>query len=628
MITIKYLLLVGMTSTLLSYLMTPLIKRLAPALGMIDLPNHRKIHQKPIPRGGGIAIFLAFHTALVVLYYWPLPPLKGYLNGIWWWHFFLLSSCLVVVGVLDDIFNLRARTKLMAQTAVAIGAYASGIHFGALMGMKFHYIVDLILTVFWLLAIINAFNLIDGMDGLASGLAIIGGLGLAGTLFVEHLNRDLVVIVALVGACLGFLRYNFHPATIFLGDSGSMFLGFTLGTIALSTGSKDTAVTSLVVPALAVGIPLFDTSLAVWRRIARRLSGLGIEGQPAATGVMAADAEHLHHRLLKNGLSHQKVAVMLYGAAIVLVVIGLMSLLWQSCAVGIYTLAFVAATYVVVRHIAHAELWASSTALLNGLTRPSRKSLMVVVRIPLDLLLAIVSFGVTRWLLFPGTSYIGDELLALTQSIIWIAFPFLTLILFRIYDRAWSLASLMDFFILGLATLTGILVSTGVTLVITTLTFREILPEAVLYTGLLGTAWNLSRALPRLLEEGLAVLQRWYGLHLPDRTKVILVGAGHQCSSILRNEMFIAGGTRLAKTVVGIVDDDSNLLDRYVHGNRIIGLVSQLGDLISARGIHELIITRPLGSDLEREVLRIARESGVRVYRWQADLHELDTSAT
>jgi len=623
MITLQFLILVGLTSFLVAYLLTPLVRRLAPALGMLDVPNHRKIHQFPVPRGGGIAIFLGFHLSLVILYYWPLPHLKGYLNGIWWWHFFLLSFWLVLLGVVDDILNLRARTKLAGQTLVAVGAFLSGMHVGGLMGIKLHFIPDLILTVFWFLAIINAFNLIDGMDGLASGLAIIGGLGLAGTLFIEHLNRDLIIVMALVGACLGFLRYNFHPATIFLGDSGSMFLGFALGAIALSTGAKDTAITTLIVPALAVGVPLFDTSLAIWRRIARKFAGVRLSERSGESGIMDADAEHLHHRLLNHGRSHQRVAVILYVAALILVTIGLMSLLWQSSAIGIYTLAFVAGTYVVVRHIAHAELWASTAALLDGLTRPSRKAIMMVIRVPLDLLLAGLTLLITRLVLSQGGLYLDDSYRAFTQFIIWIAIPFLSLTLFRIYDRAWSMATLLDFFMLGVSTVSGVLVAVGLTLLITGLTFMEVLPEAVLYAGLLAAVWIFSRALPNLLQDAVAVLQRWHGLHELGSRKIILVGAGPQCVSILGHESFLPAATRPANSVVGLVDVDPTLLNRYIHGHRVIGLISHLEALIPAYGIHELVITRPLPVEVECEVVRAARVTGVKLYRWQTSFQEV-----
>lgn len=622
MITFKYLLLICGASVLLSLLLTPLIRHFAPAFGLLDIPNSRKIHSKPIPRAGGLAIFFAFHLSLLLLFYLPLPHLRGYLDAIWWWHFFLLSTGLVFLGLLDDLLNLRARIKLLGQVAVAVGAYLCGIHFGAAMGIRLHPAMDLAITVFWFVSIINAFNLIDGMDGLACGLGIIGGIGLAGTLFIEHLNRDCLISMVLVGACLGFMRYNFHPATIFLGDTGSMFIGFTYGAIALSTGAKDTAITTLVVPALAVGIPLFDTFLAVWRRLARRFAPGTLPS--ATTGIMAADSDHLHHRLLKTGVPHKRAAVMLYVAALLLTGIGIASLLWQSCAIGIYTLAFAAGSYVVVRHIAHTELWASSAALLHGLTHPSRKSLMVVSRVPLDLAIATTSLLITRWLLFPGAVYVGAEYRAVTHFIIWVALPFLSLILFGLHRHAWSMASLMDFFLLQLATLFGIVMAMGLALLTTDITLRDILPEAVLYLGLLGGLWSFSRAFPRLLEETLVIFQHWHARKTPGIRRVILVGAGPECLDIIRHKSLNPPDEHGPRLILGLVDEDTNLLDRYIHGYRIIGLISQLEEVIETHGVHELVITRPLPPETEQALKRVARDKGVRVKRWIASFLELD----
>ena len=159
--------------------------------------------------------------------------------------------------------------------------------------------------------LINAFNLIDGMDGACAGLGMIASAGLAGMLISLHRPADALVLIALAGACLGFLRYNFNPASIFLGDCGSMFIGFMLAAISLKANVKQSTIVALLVPLLAVGVPVFDVIMAVWRRIARKLVGL-IRQDKLATKVFGPDLDHIHHKLMRSGMTQRKAAMVLY----------------------------------------------------------------------------------------------------------------------------------------------------------------------------------------------------------------------------------------------------------------------------------------------------------------------------
>ena len=247
----------------------------------------------------------------------------------------------MLIGLWDDRFGMPAAVKLAGQAAVGGLAYMLDMHLGAFFGIALPVWIDLPATVFWFVAFINAFNLIDGMDGLATGLAAIAAFGLAGVFLIGSEPGDCLVMLALLGACLGFLRFNFNPAQIFLGDTGSMFLGCTLAALALNTSTKSTTLMALVVPLLAVGIPMFDTFLAVWRRVARKF----LE-QDGGSAVFGADIDHLHHRLLKTGLSQRRVAALLYAGSFVLVGVALLAMLFTSSALGIYMIAFVVGVYI------------------------------------------------------------------------------------------------------------------------------------------------------------------------------------------------------------------------------------------------------------------------------------------
>ena len=254
---------------LFTFLLTPWIRKIALKLDVTDKPDSRRIHDHPIPYGGGIAVFSGFHIACIVLFFIPWSPFSGIIDFIWWQNFFVVSFLLLIVGLIDDIWTIGPIVKLLCQIFIAALSFTYDIRIGNLLGFELPILIDLSLTVIWIVAIVNAFNLIDGMDGLAIGIAAISSCGIAGSLLFRHLPGDALILIALIGVCLAFLKYNYHPATIFLGDSGSMFLGLTLATVSISTASIGTAMASIGVPLLAMGVPVFDTVLAIWRRSVR-----------------------------------------------------------------------------------------------------------------------------------------------------------------------------------------------------------------------------------------------------------------------------------------------------------------------------------------------------------------------
>jgi UDP-GlcNAc:undecaprenyl-phosphate GlcNAc-1-phosphate transferase len=284
----------------LGLVLTPWVIRLAQRLGAVDEPDQRKVHRLPMPRLGGLAVYLAFVSTLLITQ--PLTaPLLGLVLG---------ATVIVFLGVWDDVRGLSPRLKLAGQILAALTLIPFGIHvefvtnpFG---GIIYLGLWGVPLTVFWLVAVTNAVNLIDGLDGLASGTALIASLTLAAVAYT--LGNMAVVAVALIlaGAVLGFLRYNFHPARVFLGDTGSMFLGFTLATLAIMGLSKGATALAVIIPVVILGIPLADTAFAILRRYRNR--------KP----IFHPDKEHLHHRLLGAGLTHRGAVLVMYGVNVVL----------------------------------------------------------------------------------------------------------------------------------------------------------------------------------------------------------------------------------------------------------------------------------------------------------------------
>ena len=309
------LFLVALLATLLA---TPLAKCIAQRLGAIDKPDERRINKVPIPRMGGIGIALGLVAAVAVqvagtkLLGWPtvfVPHMQ--LQGV---DYKLLTVAVVIVfltGAIDDVRNLKPRQKLLGQILAACVAAASGLVIGNVANP---FTTELIpigwlaypITVVYLVAFTNVINLIDGLDGLAAGITAISCAAMFYLSYEAHQIDAAVLACILAGCCLGFLRYNFNPASIFMGDCGSNMLGFLLGVIALLGVNRVAAATTLIVPLVIAGVPIIDTFAAIVRR--RR----------GHTAISQADTGHIQHRLIKQGFDQKQAALMIYGWSILL----------------------------------------------------------------------------------------------------------------------------------------------------------------------------------------------------------------------------------------------------------------------------------------------------------------------
>lgn len=295
--------------------LTPLLRRWAIKLGGLDRAgSSRKMHTQPIPRVGGIAIVLGFIVPLIGLSFW-----ENDVSTLFFAHpnrvlgLFLGGVTIALLGLYDDVRGADARMKFTVQVAVAIAMYLLG-YAVCLVANPFGKPVQLgllsgPLTVLWIVGIINALNLIDGLDGLAAGVAVI----VVTLTFAVALTRlDVLMclfMASLAGAVLGFLLYNWNPASIFMGDTGSMFLGFVLGVTTVATNQKSSTAVAILVPIVALGLPITDTLLAMLRRAS--------SGRP----IFAADREHIHHRLCDLGLGQRQTVLVLYGVCVALALV-------------------------------------------------------------------------------------------------------------------------------------------------------------------------------------------------------------------------------------------------------------------------------------------------------------------
>lgn len=318
--TIDYVLvLIG--AFLLSLFLTPIVRSIAFRVGAVDNPNARRINKLPMPSSGGLAIFLSFLVSALIL----MPKvLKGIPGVVSYFDYILpvVIAALIITatGYIDDIFELKPRTKMLGIIigAVIVWAFTDfrfdsfKIPFGGPL-LEFNSVVTFFLTVFWIISITNAMNLIDGLDGLVSGVSIIslGTMALVSYFFLPQTDFYLTLTILLLIACIaGFFPYNYHPAIIYLGDTGALFIGFMIGVLSLQ-GLKNSTAVSVITPVIILGVPILDTTVAIIRR--------KLSGRPATE----ADKMHLHHRLLAMGFTHRGAVLVVYGIAILFSLIAL-----------------------------------------------------------------------------------------------------------------------------------------------------------------------------------------------------------------------------------------------------------------------------------------------------------------
>jgi UDP-GlcNAc:undecaprenyl-phosphate/decaprenyl-phosphate GlcNAc-1-phosphate transferase len=337
-------------------MLTPLVRNLFLSMGVVDTPDARKTHAAPIPRVGGIAVALAYvisYGALLLLDFNAGTSIWSARASIW----SLVPAAIAIfgVGLVDDIFGLKPLQKLLGQVGAALLAYSAGVRVASMAGYELPMWGSLPVTVIWLVACTNAVNLIDGVDGLATGVGLFATLT---TLLAALLQNNLELALAtapLVGALLGFLRFNFNPATVFLGDSGSLFIGFLLGCFGVLWSQKSATMLGMTAPLMALVIPLMDTSLAILRRF--------VHNKP----IFSADRGHIHHRLLDKGMTPRKVALVLYGACALGAVFSLAMM--NSRTSGIAIIMFCVAAWVGVQHLGYVEFGVAGRMFVEGAFR-------------------------------------------------------------------------------------------------------------------------------------------------------------------------------------------------------------------------------------------------------------------
>jgi UDP-N-acetylmuramyl pentapeptide phosphotransferase/UDP-N-acetylglucosamine-1-phosphate transferase len=549
--------------------------------------------------------------------------LAGALDLLWWQKFAMASLVLLVVGVIDDVRGMRPLIKLGGQVAAALIMWFSGTRFGLLLGYNLPAPLDCALVVIWLVAIINAFNLIDGLDGLASGLAIISAVGLCGILLMQQSPGEVLLLLGFIGACLGFLRYNFNPASIFLGDTGSMFIGFTLGVVSLQTFNKNTFLISMAIPIMVLGVPIYDALLAIWRRSVRSW----VSGKNGGTrrGIMQPDVEHLHHRLSKSGLSTKRVATFLYLLNGGLVVFGLAIMLFQSHAAGIFLIALLAGVYVLMRQLAVIELRETGSAILTGLRRPTHSTLKALAYPAWDMIWLAGSLALIMWAVEGQRVDFWHSWFV--DLPIWVTPTFSLLALSRTYVTYWPRARLRDVLMVLFWLQTGIIFSLGLALIIDPESGSTWLLRAVLVAGISHPVIVTSRLIDRCIEELVLWLKR-QGDAAGEPERVVLYGAGVRAQLFLKDRAMTISKKPDGRQILGFVDDEKGLHFQWVYGFLVLGGLKELPLLIERQRVSRVIIVSNLLPESRAAICEIATRTGVKLSEWQPEEHEVILSAT
>jgi UDP-GlcNAc:undecaprenyl-phosphate GlcNAc-1-phosphate transferase len=337
-------------AVLFSFVLTRYVRNAAASHGWVAPPaQERHLHSAPLPRLGGVAIFLAFllSIGLAALADWWNPRVNFGLSAQGLSTILLPGLLIFLLGVYDDIRPVGPYWKFAVQAVAGAMLFAGGLRIldlPVLFGNHhFSWIAGLPLTILWVIAITNAFNLIDGLDGLAAGSALFSTLVVFVVALFTQSSLVSLLALALAGTILGFLRFNFNPATIFLGDCGSLFIGFTLSALALRGAQKAPTIIAVAIPVVSFGLPILETALSVVRRF--------ISGRP----VFTADREHIHHKLLQRGLSHRQVVVVLYAVSAIFALLSLF-LLWPTgSTLGLVLAVLGTGVWVGVQHLGYLE---------------------------------------------------------------------------------------------------------------------------------------------------------------------------------------------------------------------------------------------------------------------------------
>lgn len=599
----------------LSLALTPAVRLLAIRFRVLDTPSDRKVHKTPIPLLGGIAVFLAFNGALL---FWRLLSGENLYEsfGNRWYALPICQIVILGIGIYDDAKRLQPKTKLFLQILVGVLVAVLGFRLDALAdpwsGKVIHLgIWSVLLTVLWVVGIINALNLVDGLDGLAAGTALIAGTAICAISYVTQNLAVAFVALTFGGALLGFLRYNFFPARIFLGDSGSLLLGLILAVLSIKGATKGAVLIAVLAPILAVGLPIMDLILSMIRRTLNSLRLVERDKRGKARilfSMFEADMEHIHHRLLKMGYSHKRSVLILYGFCVVLCGLAFLSVAFRNLNVVAILAALLVILFVGVRGLKYQEFRVLESGILLPLFHFPiiNKNVFVAFydlcadasAFSLSYLICQHYYGAPAKALFLGT--LGFVLL----------FKLGAFFLSGFYKGSWIHSQLDDLLsVLKVIILTSLVIVIGLSLLFGLKAFGSVFFILDFYftlTFIVG--FRISYR----------VIYGIYDRAAPRAEKRVLIyGAGKRASTVIHE---IRRNYSYAFAPIGFIDDDPGLAGRYAFGCPVLGTIDDMDEILTRHSVLEIIIsTEKVGGERLDKLLDLCKKRGIvlRQFRYR-----------
>lgn len=598
----------------LSLVLTRICITVLPMLGFVAHPGGRHIHKKITPKAGGIAIIIAFALTWLIFLNSPWNYFIGEMSLEFLGKISIPAGLLIILGLIDDKFAIRARYKLIGQIIVGLVCCYVGVRFPNIFKFQLSTFWSYTLTTIWIVGFINAFNLIDGLDGLAAGLGVVSCASMTAIFIFEHTPLNTVVVLCLAAACLGFLKYNFHPARIFMGDTGSMFIGFMLAVVGIASTAKVATFSAVLIPLLAAGVPIFDVFLAIWRRLVKRF----LKGQVEADGnsedkkvadsennIMDADKEHLHHRLMDRHVSQRKATLILYGISLLLGTLAVAMVFFKDKAQGLAFIIILTAFVTAIRYLATVELWNSTKAIINGVKSPKKGFLIAMCHPFYDLFILFIAFAGSFYLFnkFVPTAKPVTALLLLTFYNI---LPIVILLhVGRTYKRYWMRASSSDYIRLAELLFAGHLMNFIIQYFVHRAgikDFKIFLAQYLIYFLLSSAFIVIERMFLRYIRT--AFMKNLYlkNHHHESVPKAIVYGGGLRCRYYLTERFSTIEHDPI--DVIGIIDDMPAMRGQYVYGHKVLGSIDDLDEIYKKKPFARLIISSKKISDAKKQIVK------------------------
>ena len=604
-----------------SLVLTKIFIAVGPRLGLLDEPDERRVHMTPVPRAGGLAIWMTF---LIVLWVADaiFPNLfvgHHYTKNIAWTF---SSAILILVGFIDDRTGLKPLVKLAGQAlAAAVFYYIYYTEGFSIAGFEIPYAAAFVIFVIWCVALINAFNLIDGLDGLCGGLVVVSLSMILAIAWSNGNWRDSAFIILMIGAVAGFLVYNFNPARIFLGDAGSMMLGFFIASSANDIAGERALIGSLMLPIAIAGVPLLDVLLAIWRRSSRR-ELQKTQGEDKKGGVFSADKDHLHHRLLEMGMSQRKVALILQLFAVIIAGLCLLPMVAGGRAVVVTIFGFLIVGLFSISHFARIELTEAGNLMhikiksrTLGLSNRGLHFIYDVGALIFGCFLAMVVE--TNF----GRRLDAQHVWSINYPLLFVVIGMVLLKIADTYRRIWSRPTFADFFVVGVVlSMSGLLASLVWSL------NKEDVTWSDYRAGLLAGQFSLwlvlaPRAIPVMLREfAVRADRRGSGKGNLSKKRILIYGAGAIGAQMI-NFIKVGGSERISKfQIVGFLDEHRSFRGRLFGSFRVFGGLDQLGELSKKERLDGLVVTiSNLSDERWAELTSETKAHGLKLYRWGCD---------